>query len=242
MPREDCRIARQFRLRDLGGLIVIDFIDMGPPKNQREVENRLRTAVKTDRARVQIGKISRFGLLEMSRQRMRPSLGESAHLVCPRCDGLGNIRGVESLALSILRLIGEESRKDQTTKIIAQLPVDVATYLLNEKRDWILQIEQRDGIQAILVANPGMETPNYSIRRVRDDQTILSENNGASYNLATQEQSLDEEMLALSTHTEVKADVPMVQMTGPTIPAPTPRPKPVAAAPVRVSSSRFQLA
>jgi len=127
-------IARQFRLRDLGGLLVIDFIDMGPSRNQKEVENRLRDAVRPDRARVQLGRISRFGLLELSRQRMRPSLGESAHQVCPRCNGIGNIRSVESLALSILRLVGEEARKDQTANVVAQLPINVATYLLNEKR------------------------------------------------------------------------------------------------------------
>jgi ribonuclease E len=130
-------IGRQLRLRDLGGLIVIDFIDMGPQKNQREVENRLREAVRQDRARVQIGKISRFGLLEMSRQRLRPSLGESSYLTCPRCSGIGQIRSVESMALTILRIIGEEARKERTAKVIAQLPVEVATYLLNEKRDWV---------------------------------------------------------------------------------------------------------
>ena len=185
-------IARQFRLRDIGGLIVIDFIDMGPTRNQREVENRLRDAVRPDRARVQIGRISRFGLLEMSRQRLRPSLGESTHLVCPRCSGLGNIRSVESLALSILRLVGEEARKDQTANIIAQLPISVATYLLNEKRDWIGQIEKREGIQVILVANSDFETPNYSIRRVRRDQTSLAENTGASYNLISSDNSNEE--------------------------------------------------
>jgi len=223
-------IARQFRLRDLGGLLVIDFIDMGPSKNQRDVENRLRAAVKNDRARVQIGKISRFGLLELSRQRLRPSLGESAHLVCPRCNGIGNIRGVESLALSILRLIGEEARKDQTAKIIAQLPIDVATYLLNEKRDWIRHIEERNNIQAILVANPGLETPNYSIRRVREDQTVLTENSGASYSLVAAEGALDETTLALSIHTEVTPEVPMVQMTEPKTPAPAPRARPATPA------------
>ncbi|MDP7419017.1 MAG: Rne/Rng family ribonuclease, partial [Gammaproteobacteria bacterium] len=146
-------IARQFKLRDLGGLIVIDFIDMGPTRNQRDVENRLRNAVRSDRARVQLGRISRFGLLEMSRQRLRPSLGESAHQVCPRCNGIGNIRSIESLSLSILRLVGEEARKDQTANVIAQLPVSVATYLLNEKRDWIRKIEDRENIQVILIAN-----------------------------------------------------------------------------------------
>ncbi|MEZ5561509.1 MAG: ribonuclease E [Gammaproteobacteria bacterium] len=179
-------IARQLRLRDLGGLIVIDFIDMGPQRNQRDVENRLRDAVRMDRARVQIGKISRFGLLEMSRQRLRPSLGESAHQPCPRCNGMGSIRSVESLALAVLRLVGEETRKDRTSRVIAQLPVAVANYLLNEKREWIRAIEARDNLQVVLVANPDLETPNYSIRRVRDDQLSLPENSAVSYQLAAQ--------------------------------------------------------
>ncbi len=177
-------IARQLRIRDLGGLIVIDFIDMGPQKHQRDVENRLREAVRQDRARVQIGKISRFGLLEMSRQRLRPSLGESSYLTCPRCSGIGTIRSVESLALAILRIIGEEARKERTAKVIAQLPVEVATYLLNEKRDWVQNLESRNEMQVVLVANPALETPHYEVRRVRDDQTELPENAGASYTLA----------------------------------------------------------
>jgi len=218
-------VARQCRLRDLGGLLVIDFIDMGPSKNQREVENRLRDAVRPDRARVQMGKISRFGLLEMSRQRLRPSLGESAHQVCPRCNGIGNIRGVESLALSILRLIGEEARKDQSTKVIAQLPIDVSTYLLNEKRDWIRHIEERNHVQVILVANTSLETPNYSIRRVRDDQTLLPENTGASYALMTTDDQPDDTSVRLSTE-QPKPDVPAVQVVRPTTPAPAPIPKP----------------
>ncbi|MGI9342424.1 MAG: Rne/Rng family ribonuclease [Gammaproteobacteria bacterium] len=218
-------IARQLRLRDLGGLLVIDFIDMSPSKNQRDVENRLRDAVRPDRARVQIGRISRFGLLEMSRQRLRPSLGESAHQVCPRCNGIGNIRDVESLALSVLRLLGEESRKDQTAKVIAQLPIDVAIYLLNEKRDWIRHIEERNDIQAILIANPNLETPNYSIRRVRDDQTVLPENTGSSYNLVASDDQLDEASLRLTT-TPVKPEMPAVESTGPRTPAPPPKPKP----------------
>src|ERR1044072_2826749 len=127
-------IARQLRIRDIGGLIVIDFIDMESSKNQRDVEDRLRDAVKMDRARIQIGRLSRFGLLEMSRQRLRPSLGESSHIVCPRC--VGSIRSIESMTLSILRLIGEELRKDRTARVVAQVPVDVATYLFNEKREW----------------------------------------------------------------------------------------------------------
>ena len=176
-------IARQLRIRDLGGLIVIDFIDMGPQKNQRAVENQLRDAVRQDRARVQIGKISRFGLLEMSRQRLRPSLGESSYLTCPRCSGIGTIRSVESLALAILRIIGEEARKERTAKVIAHLPVEVATYLLNEKRDWVQSLESRNEMQVVLVANPALETPHYDVRRVRDDQTELPENSGASYEL-----------------------------------------------------------
>jgi ribonuclease E len=177
-------IARQLRIRDLGGLIVIDFIDMGPQKHQRDVENRLREAVRQDRARVQIGKISRFGLLEMSRQRLRPSLGESSYLTCPRCSGIGTIRSVESLALAILRIIGEEARKERTAKVIAQLPVEVATFLLNEKRDWVQNLESRNEMQVVLVANPALETPHYDVRRVRDDQTELPENTGPSYELA----------------------------------------------------------
>jgi ribonuclease E len=177
-------IGRQLRLRDLGGLVVIDFIDMGPQKNQREVENRLRDAVRQDRARVQIGKITRFGLLEMSRQRLRPSLGESSYMTCPRCSGIGNIRSVESLALAILRIIGEEARKERTAKVIAQLPVEVATYLLNEKRNWVQSLESRNDTQVILVANSALETPHYQIRRVRDDQAELPENAGTSYTLA----------------------------------------------------------
>ena len=181
-------IARQLRLRDLGGLIVIDFIDMGPQRNQRDVENRLRESVRMDRARVQIGKITRFGLLEMSRQRLRPSLGESSYLTCPRCSGIGNIRSVESLALAILRIIGEEARKERTAKVIAQLPVEVATYLLNEKRNWVQNLESREDTQVVLVANPALETPHYQVRRVRDDQVDLPENMGISYTLADTEE------------------------------------------------------
>ncbi len=177
-------VARQLRIRDLGGLVVIDFIDMGPQKHQREVENRLRDAVRQDRARVQIGKISRFGLLEMSRQRLRPSIGESAYHTCPRCSGFGTIRSVESLALAILRIIGEEVRKERTSKVIAQLPVEVATYLLNEKRDWVRGLESQHDTQVILVANSALETPHYEVRRVRDDQMELAENAGVSYELS----------------------------------------------------------
>ncbi|MBT8078323.1 MAG: Rne/Rng family ribonuclease, partial [Gammaproteobacteria bacterium] len=214
-------IGRQLRLRDLGGLIVIDFIDMGPQRNQREVENRLRDAVRQDRARVQIGKITRFGLLEMSRQRLRPSLGESSYLTCPRCSGIGNIRSVESLALAILRIIGEEARKERTAKVIAQLPVEVATYLLNEKRDWVQNLESRNDTQVVLVANSALETPHYQIRRVRDDQTELPENVGYSYTLTEPE---DEEDIPPSIQEKKPAEVAAIQTVVATAPAPVQQP------------------
>ncbi|QDX29702.1 ribonuclease E [Dickeya poaceiphila] len=161
-------IARQLRLRDLGGLIVIDFIDMTPVRHQREVENRLREAVRQDRARIQIGRISRFGLLEMSRQRLSPSLGESSHHVCPRCSGTGTIRDNESLSLSILRLIEEEALKENTKEVHAIVPVPIASYLLNEKREAVNAIEKRQGgVRAIIVPHDGMETPHYSVLRIR---------------------------------------------------------------------------
>ena len=160
-------IARQLRLRDLGGLFVIDFIDMMAARNQRSVENRLRDALKLDRARIQLGRISRFGLLEMSRQRLRPSLGEASLLTCPRCKGQGSIRNVESLALSVLRILEEESLKKNTDKIIAQLPIESATYLLNEKRSGIEQIEKRQDVSIIIVPNKHMETPDFDIQRIR---------------------------------------------------------------------------
>jgi ribonuclease E len=210
-------VARQLRLRDLGGLVVIDFIDMGPQKNQREVENRLRDAVRQDRARVQLGKISRFGLLEMSRQRLRPSLGESSYLTCPRCSGIGNIRSVESLALAILRIIGEEARKERTPKVIAQLPVEVATYLLNEKRDWVQSLESRHGTQVILVANPALETPHYVVRRVRDDQVDLPENAGTSYSLAESE---EEPQITQAMQDKKPAEVAAITTVVQTTPAP----------------------
>ncbi|MBE0462739.1 MAG: ribonuclease E [Halomonadaceae bacterium] len=162
-------IARQLRLRDIGGLVVIDFIDMGPARNQREVENRMRDALKLDRARVQIGRISRFGLMEMSRQRLRPSLGETSGVVCPRCNGQGTIRDVRSLSLSIMRLIEEEAMKERSAQIRAILPVPVATYLLNEKRSVLADIESRQGVRVVLLPNPEMHTPHYDVQRLRDD-------------------------------------------------------------------------
>ena len=213
-------IARQLRLRDLGGLVVIDFIDMNASRNQREVENRLRAAVVADRARIQIGKISRFGLLEMSRQRLSPSLGESTHQVCPRCDGMGNFRSIESLALAILRVLGEEVRKERTAKVIAQLPVDIATYLLNEKREWVQKLETRNDTQVILVANPAFETPNYELRRVRDDQTELPENAGNSVALTETAESED---VPEWGGEKITPEKPAVQIATPATPAPTPK-------------------
>ncbi len=160
-------IARQLKLRDLGGLIVIDFIDMTPARNQREVENRMIEALKTDRARVQVGRISRFGLLEMSRQRLRPSLGESSSLVCPRCEGTGHIRGVQSSALHILRYIQEEAMKENTAALHVHLPIATATYLLNEKRHEVNAIESRLGTAILIIPDETMETPHYHVRRLR---------------------------------------------------------------------------
>ncbi len=174
-------IARQLRLRDLGGLIVIDFIDMTPVRHQREVENRLREAVRQDRARIQLARISRFGLLEMSRQRLRPSLSESSTHVCPRCSGQGFIRDNESLALSILRLLEEEALKDNTEQVIAQVPVDVAAFLLNEKRQAVLKLEQRHNVQILVVPNTRLETPHFEVSRFRTGE----ETEALSYELKT---------------------------------------------------------
>ncbi|MDQ3773444.1 MAG: Rne/Rng family ribonuclease [Pseudomonadota bacterium] len=176
-------VARQLRLRDLGGLIVIDFIDMSSQKNQREVENRLREALKMDRARVQIGRISRFGLLEMSRQRLRPSLTEYSHIVCPRCDGQGTIRGVESLALSVLRIIEEQAMKDSTAQLVVQLPVEAAAFLLNEKRQEVGGIESRQDVRVLVLPNPNLETPQYDLKRIRHQDLALAGPREASYQL-----------------------------------------------------------
>ncbi|MEQ1598624.1 MAG: Rne/Rng family ribonuclease [Methylotenera sp.] len=175
-------VARQLRLRDLGGLVVIDFIDMENPRNQRNVEDALRDALHADRARVQTGKISRFGLLELSRQRMRPSLGETNHAACPRCSGTGHIRGIESTALHILRITQEEAMKDNSAIIQVQLPVEAATFLLNEKRADIHKIEQRMGVEVILIPNIHMETPNYNIVRIKHDD-VNEETSQASYKM-----------------------------------------------------------
>ncbi|ASP17792.1 ribonuclease E/G [Neisseria sp. KEM232] len=172
-------VARQMRLRDLGGLVVIDFIDMENPKHQRDVENTLRDALKKDRARVQMGKLSRFGLLELSRQRLKPALGESSHTACPRCAGTGVIRGIESTALHVLRIIQEEAMKDNTGEVHAQVPVDVATFLLNEKRAELFAMEERLDVSVMLIPNIRLENPHYEISRIRTDD--IEEDGEPSY-------------------------------------------------------------
>jgi ribonuclease E len=212
-------IARQMRLRDIGGLIVIDFIDMTPSRNQREVENRLREALKLDRARVQVGRISRFGLLEMSRQRLRPSLGESSQVVCPRCSGQGTIRGVESLGLSVLRIVEEEAMKEKSSRIIAQLPVPVAAFLLNEKRQDIGDIEKRHSVNILLVPNPHFDTPAYEVQRIRSGETT-ADSRYQSYEVPLiSEEVIDTTRVGETTPTEA----PAVKKVSP----PSPRPAPV---------------
>jgi ribonuclease E len=230
-------IARQLRLRDIGGLIVIDFIDMESQANQRAVEDMLRDAVKMDRARIQLGRLSRFGLLELSRQRLRPALSETTHINCPRCSGMGTIRGVESMSLALLRLIGEEARKERTGRVIAQVPVDVATYLMNEKRDWLNQIESRDKVSLVIVPNQHMQTPAYTLRRIRDDEKELPENTTVSYQLADQP-SVDDSNIG-NRDKKPQGDVPLVPSILPAsaapiipmpVPSPTPAPAPAVAA------------
>jgi ribonuclease E len=225
-------VARQLRIRDLGGLVVIDFIDMQPARNLREVENRLREALKVDRARVQVGRISRFGLLEMSRQRLRPSLGESSQIVCPRCTGQGTIRGVESLSLSVLRVIEEEVMKESTQRVIAHVPIDVGTYLLNEKRELLSQLEARHNIAVMLIPTPALETPNFDVQRIRSDDTSITAGT-TSYDL-----TLTREAVETSSAQEVvrpPAEVPAVRTIAPQAPAPAPTPAPAPASAETVS-------
>jgi len=212
-------VARQLRLRDLGGLVVIDFIDMMASKHQRAVENRLREALKQDRARVQIGRISKFGLLEMSRQRLRPSLGEGSDNVCPRCHGHGTIRGIESTALSILRLVEEEAMKDNTGRVLADVPVEVATYLLNEKRQSITEIEARNSCTLLIVANPSIETPNYTIDRIRMTDADHEMVTKKSYELATDN---TETYSPQNAKDEKRIETAAVSTVAPLAPAPTP--------------------
>lgn len=215
-------IARQLRLRDMGGLIVIDFIDMQPVRNQREVENRVRDALMMDRARVQIGRISRFGLMEMSRQRLRPSLGETHSKICPRCDGVGNIRGTRSLALSILRLVEDEAQKERSAEIRAICPVSVATYLLNEKRKTISSIESRNNTRVVIVPSAELMTPHFEVQRLRDDDEGTLE---TSYKIVahTDEAKADEEDFKAKPFNAPK---PLVQPSSPSQPAPEPAKKP----------------
>ncbi len=212
-------IGRQLRLRDIGGLIVIDFIDMLNTRNQREVENAMRESLRMDRARVQVGRISRFGLLEMSRQRLRPSLGESSHTPCPRCDGQGTIRDVESLSLSVLRIIEEEAMKDMTAKIIVRVPVDAATFLLNEKRQHISEVQHRLDVEILVIPELTMVTPQYSVQRVRLSDVKQVENQQSSYKIQTDEKSNINNNL-ISTHNKPRTEQPVVKQFVPSAPVP----------------------
>ena len=226
-------IARQLRLRDIGGLIVIDFIDMTPAKNQRAVEERMRECLEADRARVQVGRISRFGLLEMSRQRLRPSLGESSGVVCPRCNGQGIIRDVESLSLAILRLIEEEALKDRTAEVRARVPFQVAAFLLNEKRNAITKIELRTRVRIFILPDDHLETPHFEVIRLRDDSPEALSGQ-SSYEMAPEEaeevqpvsatRSLVREEAAVKTSSAERVAPPATQVV-----EATPTAKPVAA-------------
>jgi ribonuclease E len=229
-------VARQLRLRDLGGLIVVDFIDMESQKHQREVEDKLRDSMKLDRARVQLGKISRFGLMELSRQRLKPSLGESAHLPCPRCHGTGHIRSTESTALHILRIIQEEAMKDNSAQVVAQVPVDVATYLLNEKRFDIQSLESRLKVSVVLIPNLYLETPNYTVQRLKHDELNHNEPLPTSYKMVDRPEQIDAAAAIKKEANEVRVEAAVKGIT-PSQPAPNVAPKAeaVAAAPVAPS-------
>ncbi len=217
-------VARQMRLRDLGGLIVIDFIDMEESRNRRDVENRLRDALRQDRARVQFGTISKFGLMEMSRQRLRPALSEGASIPCPRCGGSGHIRDTESSALQILRIIQEESMKDSTASVLCQVPVDVASFLLNEKRSEIAKIEMKQRINVLLVPNKTLETPNYKLERLKHDDPRL-DNIEASYKMA--EEMEDPTTVTRRSQEKHNKQEPVIKGVLPDAPAPVAMPKPV---------------
>jgi ribonuclease E len=211
-------VARQLRLRDLGGLIVVDFIDMESQKNQREVENRFRESLRHDRARVQIGKISRFGLMELSRQRLQPSLEETAHISCPRCGGTGFIRGTESTALHVLRIIQEEAMKENTGAVHAQVPVDVASFLLNEKRAEIQKLEARIKVNIVLVPNSHLETPHYKVQRLKHDELNAMEHVPTSYELV--EQPEDAQAIGKDAEPKKERQLAAVQGIVPDQPAP----------------------
>ena len=226
-------IARQMRLRDLGGLIVVDFIDMDESKNRREVETRLRDALRSDRARVQFSSISKFGLLEMSRQRLRPALSEGSHITCPRCNGTGHIRDTESSALQILRMVQEESMKDNTAAVHVQVPVEVTSFLLNEKRTEITKIELKQRVTVLLVPNKALETPNYRLERLRHDDPRL-ENLQASYTMIDE----PEEEVGITRREKAKPkQEPVIKGLLPETPAPKPaeRPQPVVPAAAAVA-------
>ncbi len=218
-------VARQMRLRDLGGLIVIDFIDMEESKNRREVENRLRDALRQDRARVQFGTISKFGLMEMSRQRLRPALSEGASIPCPRCGGSGHIRDTESSALQILRIIQEEAQKDNTAAVHVQVPVDVASFLLNEKRNEITKIELKQRLNVLMVPNKSLETPNYKLERLKHDDPRL-DHIEASYEMA--EEIEDPTAVTRRSQEPTNKQTPVIKGVLPDAPAPVAPPKPVA--------------
>lgn len=217
-------IARQLRLRDIGGLIVIDFIDMTPIRNQREVEERLRKSLEMDRARVQIGRISRFGLLEMSRQRLRPSLGEASRVTCPRCLGQGTIRGIESLGLSIIRIIEEEALKENTAQVRAVLPTEIAAYLLNEKRQAIMDIEKRQGVAVVVVPSAYLLTPQYEVERIRLSDINEKDEKLASYKFAAKPETPTQNVMPpiMKAHTEPAIkNMPMEEMPAPAVPSPS---------------------
>ena len=216
-------VARQMRLRDLGGLIVIDFIDMEESKNRREVENRLRDALRQDRARVQFGSISKFGLLEMSRQRLKPALSEGASIPCPRCGGSGHVRDTESSALQILRIIQEESMKDNTAAVHVQVPVEVASFLLNEKRPEIAKIELQQRVNVTLVPNKTLETPHYKLERLKHDDPRLDDID-SSYKLA--EEFEDPTHVTRRSQEPTNRQQPVIKGVLPDVPAPQPVPKP----------------
>lgn len=216
-------VARQMRLRDLGGLVVIDFIDMENPKHQRDVENVLRDALKKDRARVQMGKLSRFGLLELSRQRLKPALGESSHVACPRCAGTGVIRGIESTALHVLRIIQEEAMKDNTGEVRAQVPVDVATFLLNEKRAELFAMEERLDVNVVLIPNIHLENPHYEINRIRIDD--VEEDGEPSYKRVAEPEEDESAKPFGSEKAKASRPEPAVKGVRHTQPAPTVAPE-----------------
>ncbi|MDH1703232.1 Rne/Rng family ribonuclease, partial [Comamonas terrigena] len=219
-------VARQMRLRDLGGLIVIDFIDMEESKNRREVENRLRDALRQDRARVQFGTISKFGLMEMSRQRLKPALSEGAHINCPRCSGSGHIRDTESSALQILRIIQEESMKDNTAAVHCQVPVEVASFLLNEKRTEITKIELKQRVSVMLVPNKTLETPHYKLDRLKHDDARL-EDLDSSYKLADVVE--DQTKVTRRSQEPTNKQTPIIKGVLPDVPAPVAEPRAPAA-------------